>query len=111
MGVQKSAEAIVGWLPLTEGLNMRNRLEANPSMMERVVERSDEKQTLTHKPCEQNSQQLGVETTNITAGAEHLHEESTDLLSQVLDRSNMMLAYDRVCRNKGASGIVWYDSG
>jgi len=74
-------------------------------MMERVVERSDEKQTLTHKPCEQNSQQLGVETTNITAGAEHLHEESTDLLSQVLDRSNMMLAYDRVCRNKGAPGI------
>ena len=97
MGVQKSAEAIVGWLPSTEGLNMRNRLEANPSMMVGVAERSAEMWTLIHKEREQNSQQLGAKATNIKAGTEHLHEESTDLLSQVLDRPNMMLAYDRAC--------------
>ena len=33
------------------------------------------------------------------------HEGSTDLLSAVLERSNMLLAYDRVLRNKGAPGI------
>ena len=84
---------------------MRNRLEANLSMMLGVAERSAEKQTLTHKEREQNSRHLGAEATNITAGAGDLHEELTDLVLQVLDRSNMMLAYDRVCRNKGAPGI------
>lgn len=74
-------------------------------MMVGVAERFAEMRTLIHKEREQNSQQLGAKATNITAGTEHLHEESTDLLSQVLDRPNMMLAYDRVCRNKGAPGI------
>ena len=61
MGVQKSAEAIVGWSPSTEGLNMRSRLEANSSMMVGVAERSAEMWTLIHKEREQNSQQLGAE--------------------------------------------------
>lgn len=42
---------------------------------------------------------------SITAGTEHSHEGSTDLLSAILDRSNMLKAYDRVLRNKGAPGI------
>ena len=33
------------------------------------------------------------------------HEGSADLLSAVLERSNMLLAYDRVMRNKGAPGV------
>ena len=37
------------WSPPTEGLNMRTRLEANPSKMVRVVEQSVEQQTLTHR--------------------------------------------------------------
>ena len=81
MGVQKSAEAIVAWSPSIEGLNMGSRLEASPSMMVGVAERSAEMRTLIHKEREQNSQQLGAKATNITVGKEHLHEKSTDLLS------------------------------
>jgi RNA-directed DNA polymerase len=33
------------------------------------------------------------------------HEEPTDLLSAVLERPNMLRAYDRVMRNKGAPGV------
>ena len=42
---------------------------------------------------------------NITAGTEYSHEESTDLLSAILDRGNMLKAYDRVQKNKGAPGV------
>lgn len=42
---------------------------------------------------------------NITAGTEHSHEGPTDLMSAILDRSNMLKAYDRVLKNKGAPGI------
>lgn len=42
---------------------------------------------------------------SITAGTEHSHEGPTDLLSAILDRSNMLKAYDRVLKNKGAPGI------
>lgn len=45
------------------------------------------------------------EIANVTVGTDHFHEEPMDLLSAVLDRPNMMTAYDRVLRNKGAAGV------
>jgi len=42
---------------------------------------------------------------NHAALSDDAHKGSADLLSAVLERSNMLLAYDRVMRNKGAPGI------
>ncbi len=42
---------------------------------------------------------------NIAAGSTHSNQESTDLLSAILERSNMQKAYDRVLKNKGAPGV------
>ena len=105
MGQQKSAEAIVGLLPHTEGLNTKNRLEAELSMTIEVAEIPDEMQVLTAEKCEQYSREQATEATSVTARKDHFHEESIDLLSVVLERSNMFRAYDRVMRNKGAPGI------
>ncbi|MFT6915920.1 MAG: hypothetical protein ACJAWL_002237, partial [Motiliproteus sp.] len=42
-----------------------------------------------------------IETANVTVGTTNVHEEPTDdLLSAVLERSNMLRAYKRVKRNK-----------
>ncbi len=51
-------------------------------------------------PCE-----YAAEAANVTAGTENFHEESLDLPTAVLDRSNMKRAFDRVLRSKGASGV------
>ena len=46
-----------------------------------------------------------VEVANVTAERENAHEEPTDLMSAVVDRPNMLRAYARVLRNKGAPGV------
>lgn len=74
-------------------------------MTTRAVENSAEMQTLTTEGREQYLREQVVETASVTAGADHFHEESIDLLSAVLDRPNMQRAYDRVLRNKGAPGV------
>ena len=84
MGQQKSAEAIVGLLPHTEGLNTKNRLEAELSMTIEVAEIPDEMQVLTAEKCEQYSREQATEATSVTARKDHFHEESIDLLSVVL---------------------------
>jgi RNA-directed DNA polymerase len=45
------------------------------------------------------------EAASVTAVRENAHEEPTELLSVVLDRPNMLRAYARVLRNKGAPGV------
>lgn len=105
MGQQKSADAIVGLSPQTEGLNTRNRLEAELSMTTGAVEGSAEMQALTAGERGQYPRGAAAETANVTAGTDHFHEEPIDLLSAVLDRPNMLKAYDRVMRNKGAPGV------
>lgn len=42
---------------------------------------------------------------SVTAGTEHSHEGPTDLMSAILERNNLFRAYDRVLKNKGASGV------
>lgn len=105
MGQQKSAEAVVGLLPQVEGLNMRNRLEAEFSMMSGVAERPAEMQALTADGRERYLREQAGEATNVTVSEEHFHEKPEDVLAMVLDRPNMLLAYNRVLRNKGAPGV------
>ena len=45
------------------------------------------------------------EAASVTAVRENAHEEPTELMSAVLDRPNMLRAYARVLRNKGAPGV------
>ena len=71
----------------------------------RAVEKPAEMQALTTEERGQYLRETVDETANVTAGAEHFHEEPMDLLSAVLERPNMQRAYDRVMRNKGAPGV------
>lgn len=105
MGEQKSAEVIVGLLPQTEGLNVLNGLGAKLSMTTGAAVKSVERQTLGAKGHGRYSCEYAPEAANVTAGMENSHEVSSDLLTAVLDRSNMKRAYDRVLRNKGAPGV------
>ncbi len=74
-------------------------------MTTRAVEQTAERQSLTTEGREQYLRESVDEMANVTAGADHFHEEPMDLLLAVLDRPNMLRAYDRVMRNKGAPGI------
>lgn len=46
-----------------------------------------------------------AEAASVTVVREYAHEEPTELMSAVVDRPNMLRAYARVCRNKGAAGV------
>jgi group II intron reverse transcriptase/maturase len=74
-------------------------------MMVGVADTPDEMQELSMDGSEQYSREEIDKATNITADKEAIHEESKDLLSAALERPNMLLAYDRVMRNKGAAGV------
>lgn len=75
-------------------------------MTTRAVERSAEKQALKVDKNRQNLCDATIETASVTVGTTNVHEEPTgDLLSAVLERSNMLRAYERVKRNKGAPGV------
>ena len=43
--------------------------------------------------------------TGVTVVKGYAHEESKELMSAVVDRPNLLRAYARVCRNKGAAGV------
>ena len=46
-----------------------------------------------------------AEAASVTVEREYAHEEPTELLFAVVDRPNMLRAYARACRNKGAAGV------
>ncbi len=52
-----------------------------------------------------NSPSAATEAASVTVEKENAHEEPTALMSAVVDRPNMLRAYARVCRNKGAAGV------
>lgn len=60
---------------------------------------------LTAKGGGQYSLSAASGAASVTVAMEHAHEEPMALLSAVVDRPNMQRAYDRVLRNKGASGV------
>ncbi len=52
-----------------------------------------------------NPSSAAAEVASVTVEREYAHEEPTALMSAVVDRPNMLRAYARVCRNKGAPGV------
>lgn len=52
-----------------------------------------------------NPPSAATEAASVTVEREYAHEEPTELMSAVVDRPNMLRAYARVCRNKGAAGV------
>jgi RNA-directed DNA polymerase len=84
---------------------MWNRLGAELSMTTGVAEGFAEMQTLAAEGHERYSCEQADEATSVTVSEGISHEKPEDLLATVLDRPNMLLAYDRVRRNKGAPGV------
>ena len=84
---------------------MWSRLDAESSMMVGVTDSPDEMQELATEGSGQYPRENVDKVTNITVDEGVIHEESENLLSAVLERPNMLLAYDRVMRNKGAAGV------
>ena len=56
------------------------------------------------KQSGRNLPRAATEAASVTAAREHAHEEPAELMSAVVDRPNMLRAYARVRRNKGAAG-------
>ena len=84
---------------------MLNGLGAELSMTTGAAVKSVETQALCAKGRGQYPCEYATEAASVTAGTGHSHEEPMGLLSVVLSRSNMMRAYERVMRNKGAAGV------
>ena len=57
------------------------------------------------KQSGRNPPSAAAEAASVTVERENAHEEPTELMSAVLDRPNMLRAYARVRRNKGAAGV------
>ena len=57
------------------------------------------------KQSGQNPPSAATEAASVTVERGNAHEEPTALMSAVVDRPNMLRAYARVCRNKGAAGV------
>ena len=105
MGQQKSAEAIVGLSPQTEGLNVLNGVRAGISTMTVAPDSQPENVGAIVEGSGQHPREQADGGASHAALPDTSHEGSADLLSAVLERSNMLLAYDRVLRNKGAPGV------
>jgi len=74
-------------------------------MMNQITENQDEIPELAVEGRGRVSREYTAEVVNITATKELFHEGSKELLEQVLARPNMLSAYKRVLRNKGAAGV------
>ena len=105
MGQQKSAEAIVGLSPQTEGLNMLNGMGTGISTMTVAPDSQPEIVGAIVEGSGQHPREQAIGGANHAVLPDASHEGLADLLSAVLERSNMLLAYDRVLRNKGAPGV------
>jgi RNA-directed DNA polymerase len=80
-------------------------LEAELSMTTGAIESPAAMRALPVEERGRNPREATKEIAKVTAGTDYFHEGPMDLLSAVLDRPNMMKAYDRVVRNKGAPGV------
>lgn len=80
-------------------------MEAELSMTTGAIESPAAMRALPAEGRGRNPREAAEEIAKVTAGTDSFHEEPIDRLSAVLDRPNMMKAYDRVVRNKGAPGV------
>ena len=82
MDYQKSAEAILGCSPATEGLNMWNRLGTRLSMTTEAAE-APVTSALTAKQGGQNPRSAAVEAASVTVMKDNVHEEPMDYYHQL----------------------------
>lgn len=95
--------------------------ESSPLMIANRAETPSEMEGLTRERCRQNLTVKRPEAMPITAGTGPLTVGADDdLMSAILSRDNLLRAYNRVHRNKGAPGVdgmtvqalwVWLKSG
>ena len=74
-------------------------------MISKEVENQVEILEAYAKGSEQNLREYARSTPKITANQGSYHQETTDLLSVILSRKNLLDALHRVESNNGASGI------
>jgi len=105
MGRQKSAEAIVATGYSREGPNSLNPMDAEHSMSTRSA---DQRAEMPERPrrvdggtVEGNRHARKVDT----ACDEHIHDQELLTFEEVISRENMLAAYRRVVKNKGAAGV------
>lgn len=107
MGCQKSTDVMVAKSnPLGEGQNTRRFQEARISMTIEEAEALVEMPEVTPEGSDRKSQEYGGGASNVTVCREPSWTEvETLLMEEVVSRRNMMVAYHRVVRNKGAAGV------
>lgn len=107
MGCQKSADIIVaGANHLGEGLNTRRIQEARISMTIEEAEALAGMPKATSEGNDRKSRECGGGASNVTECIETSWTEvETRLIEEVVSRRNMMPAYHRVVRNRGAGGV------
>ena len=105
MGRQESAEAVVA-VPNGEGPNMKCRTENGLSMVGQDAGNGADTSRTGARDSGRKPRNRALVASIATAGASPSRPEADERLVEViLSRENMMAAYRRVVRNKGAPGI------
>ena len=105
MGMQKSAEAIVVVLQNGEGPNTCDHFGAERSMSKKGADKRSEMAKLSVKVGDGIAEDIGAERQTLTACKGNAETEETVTIEEVLQRDNMVRAYQRVVRNGGAPGV------
>jgi RNA-directed DNA polymerase len=105
MGRQKSAEGIVPSLNRREGPNLKMWEGAWMSMDIGDTEGRTEKSDGTPERSGRNPRGYGEAVSRATANQGHSCLGTEQLMEQVVERENMLKAYQRVVANKGAPGV------
>jgi len=105
MNRQKSAEGIVGSSDRAEGPNVNYVTGAGISMSRQMQESRAEMPDPIPESSGRNLQGYGVGASNDTARKEQPGQRTDKLMEAVVGRENMLSAYKRVVRNKGAAGV------
>lgn len=105
MSRQKSAEAIVVAAYGDEGPNGLNRTDAEHSMPERDADKKAVMPEHTRRIGGGTAERTGGAHQTGTAGEDHVGDQRSLTMEQVVCRENMLAAFRRVVSNKGAAGI------
>jgi RNA-directed DNA polymerase len=103
---QKSAEGILGPFDRTEGPNMEKRIKRLRLSMTKGDADSMAEMSESHpKSSDRKSRGHGKGASSVTARGEDSNPEEAQTMEAVVERENMLKAYQRVVANKGAAGV------